>query len=96
MGTFTIYAIWARWHDTSYEQDTDIVAAFETKAQAYARMQRLQKMVGAYERRVQRWHDSGLEGPEPQAQGPVKGIVKRFGQRAVLYVAPLKVTRGVK
>lgn len=91
-GKFTVWLVWVD-DNGSYEPDSDIIDAFETEAQAYARKERLEKMLAAAKRRSERYLSA--EGTEPpKHHGVVGELVSRFGVNARVWVHPLPVTRG--
>lgn len=93
-GKFKVWIVWAEDSPDSYERQHGIVDAFETKAQAYARKERLEKMLAAAKRRVERYLSA--EGTEPpKHHGVVGELVSRFGVNARVWVHPLPVTRAV-
>lgn len=94
MGDFKVWLVWVD-DNGSYERDSDIIDAFETKAQAYAHRARLERMLAAAKRRVDRY--LATEGAEPPVhRGRVGKLVSRFGINARVWVHPLAVKRGVR
>lgn len=93
VGTFKVWLVWAETSEGEYERRHGIVDAFETKAQAYARKERIEKMLTSAKRRVDRY--LATEGAEPpKHHGVVGQLVTDYGVNARVWVHPLAVARA--
>ncbi|HRE87499.1 MAG TPA: hypothetical protein PK095_00040 [Myxococcota bacterium] len=94
-GKLKVWLVWAETSVSEYERQHGIVEAFETRAQAYARKERLERKLASAKRRVERYLEGEATEP-PKHHGAIGKIVADYGVNARVWVHPLAVTRGTR